>query len=76
MSLRRAVVAINPRPVLLIAGSPEIRGDRYLRDASPGNVQLWELPDTPHISGLSTHPAQWEVRVTALLNSTLMPLPR
>ncbi|HET6965392.1 MAG TPA: alpha/beta fold hydrolase [Acidimicrobiales bacterium] len=75
-SLRRAVAAISPRPVLLIAGSPEIRGDRYLRDASPANVQLWELPDTPHIGGLARHPAEWEGRVTAFLNSTLQPLLR
>lgn len=72
ISLRRAVAAIAPRPVLLIAGTPEIRGDCYLRGAAPGNVQLWELPDTPHVGGLSRHPAEWEARVIGFLNHALL----
>lgn len=70
-SLRAALVATAPRPVLLIAGKPELRGDRYCRDALPGNVQLWELPDTPHIGGLGTHPSEWTARVTTFLDRAL-----
>lgn len=73
ISLHRAIEAIAPRPVLLIAGKPELRGDRYLRDAAPGSVELWELPDTPHISGLADHPAEWEARVTGFLDRALPP---
>ncbi len=71
ISLHHAVQAIAPRPVLLIAGKPELRGDRYLRDAAPASVELWELPDTPHISGLSSHPAEWEARVIDFLDRAL-----
>ena len=72
ISLRHAVVAIAPRPVLLIAGEPELRGDRLLRGAAPGNVELWELPDTPHVGGLARHPADWEARVTGFLDRNLL----
>ena len=72
ISLRRAVAAIAPRPVLLVAGAPELVGDRYLRAAAPGSVDLVELPDTPHTGGLATHPAEWEARVTGFLDRTLI----
>jgi len=62
-----------PRPVLLIAGEPERRGDRQLRAAAPGSVELWELPDTPHIAGLARHPAEWEARVIGFLDRALPP---
>lgn len=70
-SLRSAVAAIAPRPVLLIAGKPEIQADRTYRDASPSTVQLWELPDTPHTGGLSTHPQEWTSRVVGFLDGAL-----
>jgi uncharacterized protein len=73
ISLHRAVQAIAPRPVLLIAGKPELRGDRYLRDASPATVELWELPDTPHVSGIAYHPAEWEAHVIDFLDRALKP---
>jgi uncharacterized protein len=72
VSLRRAVEAIAPRPVLLVAGAPEVVGDRYIRAAAPGSVELWELPDTPHTAGLATHPAQWSSRVTGFLDRALL----
>ena len=75
ISLQRALDATAPRQVLLIADKPEIRGDRYLRDTAPGNVQLWQLPDTPHVGGLSHHPAQWEARVITFLDRALLSAP-
>lgn len=71
LSLEEAVKKMAPRPLILIAGKPELRGDRYLRDASPTNVQLWELPNTPHISGLARHPVEWQQRVIGFLDSAL-----
>ncbi len=73
ISLERALIEAAPTPVLLIAGQPELRGDRYLRDHSPGNVQLWELPGTPHTRGLAQHPAAWEQRVIRFLDQALAP---
>jgi hypothetical protein len=74
-SLRAAIARIAPRPILLIAGQPELRGGRYLRDAAPGSVELWELPGTPHVRGLAEHPAEWEARVVGFLDEALPPPP-
>ncbi len=71
IGLRAAVKEIAPRPVLFIAGKDEIDGDRGYRDASPGNVRLWELPDTPHTAGLARHPLEWEQRVVTFLDDAL-----
>jgi pimeloyl-ACP methyl ester carboxylesterase len=71
--LRDAVRSTAPRPMLLIAGEDEIRGDRSYRDASPMNVELWELPDTAHTKGLAQHRAAWEARVVEFLDRALEP---
>ena len=71
-SLASALAVMSPRPVLLIAGRPELQGDRLLRRASPTNVQLWELPDTGHTAGLATHPTEWEAHVIGFLNAKLL----
>ncbi len=70
-SLASSLQAAAPRPVLLIAGKPELQGDRLLRNASPANVQLWELTDTGHTAGLATHPAAWEAHVIGFLDRNL-----
>jgi dienelactone hydrolase len=72
VSLRDALAATAPRPVLLIAGEPELRGDTYLYNHAPGNVELWTLPDTPHTGGLSHHRVQWEQRVIGFLDRALL----
>ena len=66
-SLREA----DARPVLIIAGKPELRADRYLKTQSPSNVQLLEMADTAHTAGLQTHPTQWETSVIQFLAQTL-----
>jgi hypothetical protein len=69
---------IAPRPVLLIAGGgapEEIPANRLYRDAGGPTVQLWELPDTSHTAGLRTHPAEYERRTTAFLDSALGLIP-
>jgi pimeloyl-ACP methyl ester carboxylesterase len=75
VGLRAAVVATAPRPVLLIVGlsaaGGEVRAGRGLKKASPATVQLLELPDTGHTSGLATHPQLWEARVIDFLDRTL-----
>lgn len=71
MPLRDAVVAARPTPILLIAGAGEEATNRRYRDASPGTVDLWELPDTGHTAALATHRAAWTSRVTAFFDRTL-----
>lgn len=69
--LRQAVTELAPRPLLLIAGSGESTVNRYYRDASPSTVQLWDLPDTAHTAGLTTHPEQWRSTVLKFLAGPL-----
>ena len=69
--LHDEVQAAAPTPILLIAGRDEIQRGRYYRDASPGTVELWELPDTGHTAGLATRPEEWETRVTTFFDRTL-----
>ena len=72
VSLRAALAAMAPRPVLLIAGSLSCRETSTCIDHAPGNVELWTLPDTPHTGGLSQHPAQWEHRVIGFLDRNVL----
>ena len=45
----------------------------YIRAASPGTVQVWEVPAAEHTSGLAVAPAEWEERVLAFLDAALAP---
>jgi uncharacterized protein len=60
-----------PRPVLIIAGQDEIHSARLLKSTSPSNVVTWEMPDTAHTAGLSTHPLQWQQHVLQFLAAHL-----
>jgi pimeloyl-ACP methyl ester carboxylesterase len=72
-SLADAVESIAPRPVLLISGSPaaEVDANRTFAERSD-SVELWELPDTPHIGAIRTHRAEYEERVLAFLDAALL----
>jgi hypothetical protein len=73
-TLRAAVTAAAPRPVLLIAGgavADEARAGRFIQGGSPTSVQLWVAPATGHTDALATHPAEWESRVTSFLADAL-----
>jgi uncharacterized protein len=74
LSLRDAVSAISPRPVLLIAAgnvAEEGHASRYIRAAAPETVNVWLVPDTGHTAALDTHPDEWEGRVTTFLDDAL-----
>jgi pimeloyl-ACP methyl ester carboxylesterase len=68
-----SIAAIAPRPVLLIAGMEptESEANRFFAAAGGSSVELWELPDTPHVAGLSVHPDEYERRVVAFLDAAL-----
>jgi uncharacterized protein len=75
IALRPAARAAAPRPVLLIAAGDvpdEAQAARYIQRGNP-NVQVWQAPDTGHTEALSTHPREWEQRVTAFLAAALTP---
>ena len=74
ITLRAAVTAAAPRPVLLIAGGDmpdEARAGRYIAAGSPSSVELWVVPDAGHTAGLDTDPQGWERRVTEFLDDAL-----
>ena len=74
ITLREAVAAAAPRPVLLIAASEENDEEpagRYIRAGSPDTVELWVVAGAGHTGGLDTEPAEWEARVTAFLGAAL-----
>jgi pimeloyl-ACP methyl ester carboxylesterase len=74
MSLRSAIEAAAPRPVLLIAaGEVADEGDAgaYLQLGSPSTVQLWTAEDAGHTEALARHPQAWEERVVAFLDRAL-----
>lgn len=75
ISLRDAVQAAAPRPVLLIAAgtlTSEQHADEAIQAASPTSVELWLVPGAGHTGGLRTAPQEWERRVSAFLGRALL----
>jgi pimeloyl-ACP methyl ester carboxylesterase len=78
ISLRDAVRAGAPRPVLLIAAgtvADEEHAARDIQAAAPDSVDIWVVPGATHTGGLRAQPADWEQHVVAFLdaNVTLPP---
>jgi hypothetical protein len=70
----RDAVASTTAPVLLITAgnvADEEYAGRYIASGSPATVELWNVPDTGHTDALTTHPAEWEARVTEFLDGAL-----
>jgi uncharacterized protein len=75
ITLRAAAGAMAPRPVLLIAAGDrpdEGHAARHIQRGNPG-VQVWEVARTGHTRALSTHPDEWQRRVTAFLAAAMPP---
>ena len=75
ISLHDAVLAMAPRPVLLIAAGEvpdEGLAARHLQAAAPGSVEVWEVPGAAHTGGLATAPEEWAARVLAFLDGVLL----
>jgi uncharacterized protein len=76
MSIRDAIRAAAPRPVLIIAAGAvagEPAAARWFQAASPATVQVWVVPHAGHTQGLATAPQTWEAHVTGFLNAALKP---
>jgi uncharacterized protein len=74
MSIRDAIVAAAPRPMLIIAGgrvADEAVAGRWFRAASPSTVRLWVIPGAGHIQGLHVETDRWAATVTAFLDRAL-----
>jgi uncharacterized protein len=77
ISLRDAVAAAAPTPVLLIAGgatmgNAEEDADRWIQAGSPSTVDLWVVPDTGHTAALRTQPDEWRATVLGFLDNALL----
>ena len=77
ISLRDAVAAAAPTPVLLIAGgatmgNAEEDADRWIQAGSPSTVDLWLVPDTGHTAALRTEPEEWRATVLGFLDNELL----
>ena len=70
-----AIAAVAPRPVLLVAAGSipqEIPLNRRYEAAGASDVELWELPDVRHTSGLTSRPEEYADRVLGLLDDALL----
>jgi dienelactone hydrolase len=78
ISIRDAIRAAVPRPVLIIAGGA-VAGEpvaaRWFQAASPATVQVWVVPHAGHTQGLATAPGAWEAHVIGFLTAALKPRP-
>ncbi len=73
--LEEAIAAVAPRPVLLVAAGSipqEIPLNRRYEAAGASDVELWELPDVRHTSGLTSRPEEYADRVLGLLDDALL----
>ena len=74
MPLTSAVVAVSPRPILLITAGTvddERRAAYNFRAASPSSVRVWNVVKATHTSGLATAPTEWETLVIGFLGEAL-----
>lgn len=76
ITLRGAVAAAAPRPVLLIAAgtiADEANADRAIQGAAPRSVDVWVVPGAAHTGGLRATPREWIDRVTTFFDGALRP---
>ena len=74
MALTSAVVAIAPRPILLITAgtvADEGRAAANFAAAAPTSVEVWAVDGASHTSGLATAPTEWETRVIGFLQQAI-----
>jgi uncharacterized protein len=72
MPLDEAVARATDVPLLVIVGrsEDEVAAARLLTTARP-TLEVWELPETPHIQSLELHPDEWRARVIGFFDTTL-----
>jgi uncharacterized protein len=72
--LEQLVDDIAPRPILLIWTSKGIGGEWFnpnYFDAAGEPKTIWEIPESTHIDGLATRPAEYERRVIDFFDNGL-----
>lgn len=74
MPLRDAVVAMQPRPLLLVAGGAvpdEVATARRLATVAPDRVAVWVAAGSGHVRALADHPDEWAAEVIGFLGPVL-----
>jgi dienelactone hydrolase len=75
-SLKDLVAKIAPTPVFFIYGEHGQDGERNLNPqyfaAAHQPKQIWEVPGSGHVGGITARPAQYERRVTEFFDRTLL----
>jgi dienelactone hydrolase len=75
VSLRDAVRAAAPRPVLLVTAGElpdESAAAAFISAGSPRTVSTWTVPGAGHTRGLATQPKAWERRVVGFLDRAML----
>jgi dienelactone hydrolase len=63
--------AVGSRLLLIVGNDPaEVAAAPLFAVAAP-DIEVWSLPDTPHMGALGTHPDEWEARVIDFLDARL-----
>ena len=73
-SLKTSLRQMGPRPLLLISTGQDWEQfmNRRLSALAGPAAELWELPDTAHISGIFTHPDEYKQRMLAFLDAHIL----
>lgn len=75
-SLKDLVGRIAPTPVFFIYGEHGQDGERNLNPtyfaAANAPKQIWEVPGSGHVGGITVHPKDYERRVTGFFDRTLL----
>jgi dienelactone hydrolase len=76
-SLKSEVAKIAPSAVFFVygengQGGTETKPNRGFYDAAREPKQIWEVPNGQHIAGIKTQPVEYERRVIAFFDETLL----
>ena len=75
--MKQLVTEIAPRPILFISTGQDDEQliNRQLYQLAGPAAQLWELPDTTHAGGISTHPEEYAQRMLSFFDTNLLKKP-
>jgi uncharacterized protein len=74
ISISEAVGRISPRPMLLISNGTDfdyLQAQHYFELAKEPK-EHWNIPDSQHCGGLSTHPQEYETKLVDFFDSSLL----
>lgn len=78
ISLSEAVTRISPRPLLLISNGQDMDylQAQYYFGLAKEPKEHWNLPDSYHCGGQTTHPQEYEAKLVDFFDSSLLERPK